>query len=361
MRIAMLTTWNVTDGASLHAELLGRELSKTSELTVFAPTFESLAKDRHLLPLGSDDDFVIRAFQLTWGAPGWVDERLREQEFDVLVVEALDRMPIPTLLEMFPKIKAKKVQVIHEWALPEGPGYYELGFDAIVCFDRRYRTMLLERYPEQRIHIIPYPCHPHVRGDKATARAKLGLSKDALILFSFGRQPLFEYDDYLWLASELGKERELTYLMVRSDDQGDWETVGKRLQSGSSFCEVRFERPSIDRLYDYLHASDVHLLPKAPSSEIVVSSTVFQCLGSGTPIVIPDTRYVELLDKEVVRYRPHDRAHLKSQVSRLLNEESFRKATVTAATEYVQENSAHKIAEKFVDLFRSLEEQPSDR
>ena len=150
MRIAMLTTWNVTDGASLHAELLGRELSKTSELTVFAPTFESLTKDRHLLPLGSDDDFVIRAFQQTWGAPGWVDERLREQEFDVLVVEALDRMPIPTLLEMFPKIKAKKVQVIHEWALPEGPGYYELGFDAIVCFDRRYKNYASRKIPRTK-------------------------------------------------------------------------------------------------------------------------------------------------------------------------------------------------------------------
>ena len=113
------------------------------------------------------------------------------------MVEALDRMPIPTLLEMFPKIKAKKVQVIHEWALPEDPGYYELGFDAIVCFDHRYRTMLLKRYPEQRIHMIPYPCHPHVRGDKGRARDKLRLSRDALILFSFGRQPLFEYDDYL--------------------------------------------------------------------------------------------------------------------------------------------------------------------
>ena len=354
MRIAMLTTWNLTDGTSLHAELLGRELSKTSELTVFAPTFESLAKDRHLLPLGSDDDFVIRAFQQTWGAPGWVDERLREQEFDVLVVEALDRMPIPTLLEMFPKIKAKKVQVVHEWALPEDPGYYELGFDAIVCFDHRYRTMLLERYAEQKIHMIPYPCHSFAMGNKERARDKLGLPRDALILFSFGRQPLFEYDDYLWLANEIGGEHEFMYLVVRSDDPTDSEAARERLQSGSRFCTVRFERPLIDEVYDYLHAADVHLVPKAASSNIVVSSTVFQCLGSGTPIVIPDTRYVELLDKEVVKYRPNDRAHLKSQVSRLLSEESFRKATVTAATEYAQENSAHKIAEKFVDLFRSL-------
>jgi len=354
MRITMLTTWNATDGTSYHAELLGREFAKTHKLTVFAPTFESMSKDPHHLPIRKDEDFVIRGFEQTWGSRGWVDDRLCNENCDVLVVESLDRMPIPTLLGMFSKIKAKKVQVIHEWALPENPGYYELDFDAIVCFDRRYKPMLVERYPEGKIHIIPYPCHPYVTGNKERAREKLGLPKDMLIFFSFGRQPLTEYDDYLWLANELGKKYKLIYLVVRCDNPSDSEVVGKTLRGQSSFCEVRFERPLIDRVYDYLHASGIHLVPKAPSSNIVVSSTVFQCLGSGTPIVIPDTRYVEELDKEVVKYRPNDRAQLKTQVSRLIKEETFRKATVNAAKKYVRGNSAQKIAERFVDLFLSL-------
>ena len=364
MLISMLTTWNATDGTSFHAELLGREFCKTDELTVFAPTFESMSKDPHLLPIGNDEDFVVRGFEQTWGARGWVDESLCKKSFDVLVVESLDRMPIPTLQEMFPKITAKKVQVIHEWALPNNPGYYELDFDAIVCFDHRYKAMLLERYREDKIHVIPYPCHAYVLGNKEKAREKLGLPQDALILFSFGRQPLSEYDDYLWLANELGKEYKskstsqrvqvLIYLVVRSDDRGDWETVNKKLRSGSSFCVVRFERPGMDRVYDYLHASDVHLLPKGTSSKIVVSSTVCQCLGAGTPIVVPDTRYVEELDKEVVKYRPGDTAHLKAQVQRLLNEANFKKATVAAAQKYVLEDCAQKVAEKFKALFVSL-------
>lgn len=354
MRITMLTIWNATDGTSYHAELLWREFAKTHKLTVFAPTFESMSKDPHHLPIGKDEDFVIRGFEQTWGSRGWVDERLCNENCDVLMVESLDRMPIPTLLEMFPKIKAKKVQVIHEWALPDNQGYYELDFDAIVCFDHRYKTMLLERYPEEKIHIIPYPCYPYVTGNKEKAREKLGLSKDALILFSFGRQPLTEYDDYLWLANELGKKYKLIYLVVRSDNPSDSEVVGKTLRGRSSFCMVRFERPLIDRVYDYLHASDIHLLPKGLSSNIVVSSSVFQCLGSDTPIVLPDTRYVEELDEEVVKYRPNDRAHLKMQVLRLMKEENFRKATVNAAERYVRENSAQKIAEKFMGLFLSL-------
>lgn len=270
------------------------------------------------------------------------------------MVESLDRMPIPNLLEMFPKIKAKKVQVIHEWALPDNPGYYELDFDAIVCFNQQYKTMLLERYPEGKIHIIPYPCHPYVTGNKEKAREKLGLPKDALILVSFGRQPLTEYDDYLWLANELGKKYDLKYLVIRSDSPNNSEVVGKTLRGLSPSCEVRFERPLIDRVYDYLHASDIHLLPKGISGNVVVSSTVFQCLGSGTPIVIPDTRYVEKLDKEVVKYRPNDRAHLNMQVSRLIKEETFTKATVNAAEKYVRGNSAQKIAQRFMDLFLCL-------
>lgn len=356
MRITMLTTWNATDGTSYHAEFLGREFAKTHKLTVFAPTLDSMSKDPHHLPItiGKDEDFVIRGFEQTWGSRGWVDDRLCDENCDVLVVESLDRMPIPNLLGMFSKIKAKKVQVIHEWALPDNPGYYELDFDAIVCFDHRYKTMLLERYLEGKIHIIPYPCHPYVTGNKEKAREKLGLPKDTLIFFSFGRQPLTEYDDYLWLANELGKKYSLKYLVVRSDNPNDSEVVGKTLRGLSPSCEVRFERPLIDRVYDYLHASDIHLIPKGVSNNIVVSSTVFQCLGSGTPVVIPDTRYVEELDKEVVKYRSSDRTHLNMQVSRLIKEETFRKATVNAAEKYVRGNSAQKIAERFMDLFLSL-------
>ena len=44
MRIKMLTTWNVTDGTSLHAELVAQEWVKTNSLTVFAPTLESMKK-----------------------------------------------------------------------------------------------------------------------------------------------------------------------------------------------------------------------------------------------------------------------------------------------------------------------------
>jgi len=123
--------------------LVAREWVKTNSLTVFAPTLKSAKKHPFHLSIRADEDFVIRGFEQTWGNPGWIDDRVGANDCDVLVVEALDRMPVRQLVEVFPSIKAKKIQVIHEWALPDIPGYFDLNFDAIVCFDHRYRTMLL--------------------------------------------------------------------------------------------------------------------------------------------------------------------------------------------------------------------------
>ena len=94
MRIKMLTTWNVTDGTSVHAELVAREWVKTNGLTVFAPTLKSAKKHPFHLPIRADEDFVIRGFEQTWGNPGWIDDRVAANDCDVLVVESLDRMPI---------------------------------------------------------------------------------------------------------------------------------------------------------------------------------------------------------------------------------------------------------------------------
>ena len=333
--------------------MIGREFAKNHEITVFSSTPESISNDRHLLPIGRNEEFVIEGFEQTWGKPGWVNKKLYQEDYDLIIVQPLDRMPIPTLEKMFPKIKAKKIQVIHEWELPDNPGYYRLDFKAIVCFDERYKTMLLAKYPEEKIRIIPFPCHPWTPANKEAIREKIGLPKDALIFLSFGRQPLQEYEDYLQLTKEL-TGYELIYLILRGDNKKNWSSVKKKLND-SSCVMLRFERPSIEKLYDYLHASDIHLVPKGITDNIVVSSTVFQCLGSGTPIVIRDTRYVEeLKNGEVVKYQPYDISDLKKQVLRLINEDDFREKTLKAAKKYVEQNSAQKITESFINLYNYL-------
>jgi len=70
--------------------------------------------------------------------------------------------------------------------------------------------------------------------------------------------------------------------------------------------------------------------------------------------VIIDSRYVELHGDEVIKYRPGDRAHLRSQVLRVLKDEVFRRNTLEGARRYVNENDATKISRRFLELFQSL-------
>ena len=345
MKIAMMSRWNATCGISAHAELVGRDWVKKHDLTVFAPTLES-ATDWHHNPLEKEDEeFVIRGYEQpeAIGKTGWIDERLWKGDYDIFVLQGLELLPIPTLLEMFPKIEAKKVLVWHAGKLPEYEDLYKLKFDAVVCFDSRFKKMLNEKYPEERIHIIPFPCRMVVKGDKKRAREELGIPRGKTVLFSFGKEPLFEYEDYLWLANELKEKYDLKYLVLRSYGE---------IPPKSDFLEVRRGRPQYEEIYRYLHASDVFLWPRSEAETIVVSSTVFQCLGALTPIVVPAVKHVELLDKEVLKYKNRD--DLKEKVVRVLEDEDFRKEVLNAAERYVIKNSSERIANEFIALFSHL-------
>ena len=351
MKIAMMSRWNATCGISAHAELLGREWVKKYDLTVFAPTLES-ATDWHHNPIEKEDDeFVIRGYEQPEriGKTGWIDERLWKEDYDVLVIQGLELLPIPTLMELFPKINAKKVLVWHVGKLPIYKELYKLKFDVIVCFDFRFKNMLEGKYPDEIISIIPYPCRPvakvKVKGDsdKKRARNELGMPSDKIILFSFGKQPLYEYKDYLWLANELKGKYDLKYLVLRSYGDSPPE---------SDFLEVRRGIPEYEEIYKYLRAADIFLLPRSETEYIVVSSTVFQCLGALTPIVVPEVGYVELMDKEMVKYRNRD--DLKGKVIRLIEDEDLKEEVLRHAEHYVIENSAEKIANKFMCLFEDI-------
>lgn len=341
----MMSRWNATCGISAHAELVGLEWRKKHDLTVFAPTLES-ATDWHHNPIEKEDEeFVIRGYEQpeTIGKTGWIDERLCKENYDVLVLQGLELLPIPALLDVFPKIEAKKVLVWHLGKLPKYESLYKLSFDAIVCFDSRFGNMLKEKYPAEKIHIIPFPCRPLVKGNKKSARTELGIPRDKTILFSFGKQPLFEYEDYMWLAKELNEIYDLKYFVSRS--YGD-------LPPENDYLEVRRDIPSYEEIYKYLHASDAFLWPKVETDYIVVSSTVCQCLGALAPIVAPDVRFVELMDKELVKYS--DRADLKAKVIRLIEDQDFKHEVLRHAEQYVRANSVEKIAKKFIRLFEDV-------
>jgi len=91
---------------------------------------------------------------------------------------------------------------------------------------------------------------------------------------------------------ELNDETTFRYLVLVDPEAKD------RKLPNYDFIEVMFGRPSMDRIYTYLHSSDVCLIHKR-----VVSSSVLMCLGDLTPIVTSNTEFVSFLDREAIKYR----------------------------------------------------------
>ena len=98
-----------------------------------------------------DEDFVIRHFSVDEVIPvtrsTYFDpSRLLNEEYEVFVAQNVERLPAQRLLEVFPEIKKRAVtiQVVHEGKAPEDPLYYKFDWDAIVCFDQRYKDYLVK-------------------------------------------------------------------------------------------------------------------------------------------------------------------------------------------------------------------------
>lgn len=351
MKIGMMCLWNAANGPSIHAELVGRAWVKLGhQLKVFSaqkhpdarPTFQE------------DEDFVIRHFSVDKVIPftraSFFDSSpLLNEEYEVFVAQNVERLPAEKLLELFPDIKKKAVtvQVVHEGKAPEDPLYYKFDWDAIVCFDQRYKDYLVKSFPAERIHMISYPYHPLKLGDKKEARRKLGFPLDEKIIFSFG----FRSKDVIAVLpalNDIAKGYPLRYVVIanpESDLSGLYET-----KKNYDFIDLQIRALPLDELYDYLHASDVLLIHRESSQKYkaVVSSSVCQLLGSGCPILFHQSNYVELHGNEIIKYR--DFEDMKTKLIELFQG----KFDLNIIKVFLKNYEAERIAERFIKLFEEL-------
>jgi len=341
MRIALMSRWNTACGVSLHAELIGREWVRMGhELTVFAPN--------NIRPVAKDEEFVIRCYSdegdhtRTFLNP----EPFLERDYDVFVAQRLEWCPMDRFLEVFREIrrKAKTVYVVHERRPPDNKLFYKFDWDAVVCFDERYVRQWREVYGG-RIEVIPYPAGPIRRGDKRRARKMLGIDEDEKVVFSYGWAPELHVNPIVPYLRDLG----IRYLVLV-----DPNSVGKL--NAEEFMDVRVGRPPMDRVYDYLHASDLCIIHKewdeVKEGEVVISSSVLMCLGSLTPIMTSDTEFVSFLDREVIKYSSYD--DLRRKVGMFFEGKLDVEGVIRAAEEYARRNSPERIAKIYLKLFSEL-------
>jgi len=343
MKIGILSRWNATCGVSMHAELLAWEFIKMGhEIKVFAPYVETANRWWHHRIIKEDEPFVIRCYAELRPKDfkgGSLDfDNILKGDFDFFVVESYTSIPYREVEELVRKLKCEKVAVIHEGSRSHLRYSNLRVFDSLVVFDERYINEILYDYRDIT-RVIPYPCHPVEKGNRKFA-------EDILTFFSFGRQPLGEYVDYIKALDWLAERYDFVYRIIRSDGF---------LPFQKPWIEQSNGRISNRELYARLHSADIHLLPKGKTKFVVVSSTLFQCLGSLVPTVVPNTRHFETLDEQmlpVVVYK--DVEDLKTKLIELIENDELRARIINAAEKYVEQNEVGRVARKFLELFESI-------
>jgi hypothetical protein len=111
---------------------------------------------------------------------------------------------------------------------------------------------------------------------------------------------------------------------------------------------------SEERFDDYLFASDVAIFHKFQSLYLgVVSSTAFQALGAGCPILVPGmSDYFKPLENEVLHY--HDIHDLQEKLVEILKDGDKRRFVIDQADGFCSVNSPQIIAKRFIDFFVEL-------
>ena len=354
-KIALMSSWNACCGVSVHAELVGRAwLRQGHSLVVFAPR---VYEDRRTyLFFSPDEEFVTRNYSFLrygdrYGDTELIDsfyfdpKPILEADFDLFVVEKPASMPLGKLLKIFPKIKkrARTLAILHEGILPTNPYFAKFDWDAIAVFDERYKQLFSKVFSAEKIHVVPFPCHPVETGDKKRAREKLGLPEEAKIIFTFGR--FYGMEDIMQMLRGLSEGYpHLRYLcLVRNIERF---TLLKELRRIYDFIHVILRRPTIKELYEYLKAADAILLNRTHPKHVAVSSTVHLCLGALRPILCSDVGYFYTFDKEVIKYRTID--ELERRIMDVF--EGRADETLKSAENYVNQHSSDKIAKRLLEI-----------
>lgn len=333
------------------------------EVTVFAPIGE---RGRGGIPLDVvDESFVHRNWEFYRYGDRIVDDNeldlyfdpspILHENFDIFVIEKPSSTPIGKLLKILPEIKNKGpvIAVMHEGRRIINKNFYKADFDIYTLFDERFEKLFKNLLPEDKTFIVPFPCHPIIEGNMMEAREKLELpsDEDLKIILAFGIR-LKYLREILPIFKKLSKKYNIMLLLLSKHPES--VSTGKEITKHYDFTVFKYEAPPIERLYTYLHASNVVLLHRGPTKDYIpVSSTVNLCLGALRPILCPDNNFFETFKDEVIKYSGIK--ELEEKLGNVLENVGI-DGTLKAARKYLEDNSAGKVAQKLLEFTDSLEQ-----
>ncbi|MFC1570402.1 hypothetical protein ACFL4E_01325 [Candidatus Omnitrophota bacterium] len=354
MKIALLGAWNTDSGASIHAELVGRAwVEKGIDLQVFTFYRHSFHGTAITKTTEEEESYVNRCFTVYSAPhPELKTKPILDADFDIFVAEDLGMVPMNDLLKIFPEIKkkAKTVNVIHDGALSDKPEFFKFNWDYNVCFDDRYYNLLRPAYPEGKLGMIPYPAAPYNPGDMMQAREELGLPKDKKVVLLFGAAAEHAINTTLAL-DRLADKYDICLVLV-TEIERVLEAFERIIPRVSFDFRIVEQSPDMELLTKYLYASDCMVYNKHSKPTVVLASTVFQCMGSGCPIISLDSNFVYNFHREVLKYKNFYELE-DIMVDVFEKGEKFQKQQ-QAVKDYLEDYSAEPIADRFLKLFETL-------
>lgn len=350
MKFGLMGAWNVDSGAAIHTEILGRSLIKMGhKLSVFTYMKENF---HGTAILKEDEDYVNRCFT-TFNTPQPILNPIPflNADYECFIAEDHGMFPLNKLGKIFHwiKKKAKAITVIHDAGLKEDPTFYQFDWDAIICFDDRYRDFLITAYPKKIVHIIPHPCLPYQPGNKLKARQELNLPQNEKIIFLFGQTAKYGVEIFPVLK-KLAKSYPIKVLVVSKvrSTLEEWVTIART----EKILEIREEAPDITKLYQYLYASDLFIYHKPSAKGITVASSIYQCLGSGCPTVANVSNFTYPFNDNIMLYESPE--SLEKWINNVLDQTAEFKKMQRKTKRFALENSGEKIAEKIIKLVRRI-------
>ncbi|MCD6406768.1 hypothetical protein J7L81_02725 [Candidatus Aerophobetes bacterium] len=339
MRIAMMSAWNTDSGVAIHAEPIGKSWIKMGHsLTVFSFIKEDFHGEGFT---GEDEDFVVRCFGTDFKTKYLNPIPFLTLDYDIFVVQDIGVLPKENLAKIFHLIKKKAptIHIVHENTLSEDPAFYQFDWDAVVYFDKR-QEFLKKIYTNA--YYIPFPCFPIRTVEKNEARKKLDLPLNKKIVLFFCQRG---YSLYL-----PERDRQLSDVLFLILGPKKMDILEKF--SPDPNIIIREEKVLTKEKFDlYLSACDAVVLHKFQTKyEAVVSSTAFQALGTGCPLIVPRrSDFFHPFSKEVLRYA--DREELKHILALVLAEGEEEKKLKKEALSYAARYSGENIAREYLDLF----------
>ena len=343
IRIAIMGSWNTDGKVTRHITPLVEWLRDQGYYVRVFTHYRETSHSREPL----DPKPLLRAIE--------------EERVNMLLLEDLGTPPCWQIVEILTQIRSQgvKIALLNHDNKPRPKGHIFWRclecLDAVINFLPEQNEFISQFYPRDRIYLTDFPCHPVLELDKGEARRSLGLPEEKRIIITFG-----EYDFVAPFRAlyEMRREDPRIYLLALVHDRDEKAELERRLKGlgfERGYDEVRVETSSWRRRAEYVAASDVVVLDKGEEVEdegAVLSSTCFQVIGWGTPIVARDNRFFAPFRWEVLKYR--DEEGLKRQIKLVLNDEAFRERLVSRGRSFAYRNSPGRVTTQILKVFRSI-------